>query len=155
MFFFHTFPIVSNCAWAYLWMFLSQLFSVSDFLVLHLSVIPITVKCPNHFRSLSWWDEKMPMSTLDTQKCTSRFTKQKRGAFLVCFWHREDVLLSFSAVGPLVLRLIFTLFLNCCVFVVASVCPPVCSGEIAPKKRLIIVFLCLYQDFSPPQFSFL
>lgn len=129
-----------------------------------LSVVPITVKCPNHFKSLSWWDsiKTMPVSTLDTQKCTPRLTKQNQHcAFLLCFWRLalwKDILLSFSAFGPLLLRLIFTLSLNCCVFVVASVCQSVCNGEIgaweptfnAPKKWLIIAFLCLYQGFSPP-----
>lgn len=146
-------------------------FSLAAFLYFRLfshtlSVVPITVKCPNHFRSPSWWHAvvKIPVSILDTQKCTPRLTKQnRRGAFLVCSWPPvlwEDILLSFSIVGPLLLRLIFTLSLNCCVFVVASVCPSVCSGEIgarestfnAPKKWLIIAFLSLYQDFYPPQF---
>lgn len=86
-----------------------------------------------------------------------------RRAFLVCFWCLalwEDILLSSTAFGPLLLRLIFTLCLNCCVFVVASVCPSVCLGEIgarestlnAPEELLIIAFLCLYQDSLPPKF---
>lgn len=110
--------------------------------------------------------QKDAVSTLDTQKCAPRLIKQnRRGVFLVCFWGLalwEDILLSFSAVRPLLLRLIFTLSLNCCVFVVVSVCPSVCSGEIGARESTFSAPKVADNRFSmslpgicPPHFKFL
>lgn len=87
-FFPKNFPNVSVSARVYLWLFLLQPFSLSDFLLMP-SVAPITVKWPNHFTSLSWWNSvrKMPRKHL-TQKQRPRLntTAALYRAFLVCFW---------------------------------------------------------------------
>lgn len=150
-----------NCVstWAYLWIVSLQLSSVSDFFLIRQVLLqsPLSAQITSHLRDDETASKRWPRKHLTHKNVVHATLNTRAHTCIFSLLLLGDILLSSTTFGPLWLRLIFTLRLNCCVFVVASVCPSGCFEEIgaqgstlnAPKQWLIIAFLSLPRLSAP------